>query len=389
MKDSWLFPHRDFSVAAFLQRIRSPRLQDMPDLARWIDEAARANDLRAEWLCAVIEKEQTGLRKRTLSQHAQDWLCGYGWEEGGVVKRQFEGARNQVYSAARGLRRYLTPGDSLYVGGWVGKPRTFDGETRTVRNLAEACALQYTPHWSTLATMESLWREFGFEDGEATMPARLSPPLKVGPAGFGLRYNTTLHGRSVYRSQDVPGHNVFKGYSTWEGNGHRGVGDALDCFAPAWTPVYAMHDGVQTVWRNDTSKLEVIYIEGGGVTTVYAHIDASYEGTGVPIRRGQHIGRVRGDLNDPHLHLEVWVDGSAVAAKTPGALAAKLMALCAEPAVPKPFRVEVLGQYLDADDAYEKDGETWVKLRPVAEIAGWELQWKPNLNKVFAKLRRA
>lgn len=183
MRDSWLAPHRDFDSQAFLERVKSPRLRDMPALALWVPDAARAYNIREEWLLAVIEKEQTGVRARTLSRHAQDWLCGFGYTEGPKLT-QFKGARNQVYSCARGLRRYLTPGDSLYVGGWVGKPWTErGGETRVVRSLVEAVCLQYTPHWSTLQTMESLWREFGFEDGDAAMPARgslrLSAPLQA------------------------------------------------------------------------------------------------------------------------------------------------------------------------------------------------------------------
>ncbi len=170
LQDSWLFPHRTFDVRAFFARIKSPRLADMPDLPAWIDEAARQHDLRAEWLCGLVQKEQSALTKRTLSQHGRDWLCGYGYTEGPVYV-QFKGARNQVFSAARGLRRYLTPGDSLYVGNRVGKPwRDLDGNTGTIRNLAEACALQYTPHWSTLTTVERIWREFGFEDGGEAMP---------------------------------------------------------------------------------------------------------------------------------------------------------------------------------------------------------------------------
>lgn len=82
----------------------------------------------------------------------------------------------------------------------------------------------------------------------------LSFPL----AAWDDRVNATLHGRSVHRPVDVPGHNVFKGYSTWETNGHVGVGDAVDLFAAPGAPVYAMHDGTITDWRNDASRLEVV-----------------------------------------------------------------------------------------------------------------------------------
>lgn len=164
----------------------------------------------------------------------------------------------------------------------------------------------------------------------------LSPPLAPTFGGFGTRYNVTLHGRSVYRSENVSGHNVFRGYSEWEHNGHRGIGDGLDCFAPKKTPVYAMHDGTQTRWYNDATRLEVIYVEGGGWVTVYAHINAAREEIGHKFKRGDLVGWVRGDLNDPHLHLEVWREGAAVAAASPKVLAAKLQALVTPPAEPEP-----------------------------------------------------
>ncbi|NQT94278.1 MAG: C40 family peptidase [Lentisphaerae bacterium] len=46
----------------------------------------------------------------------------------------------------------------------------------------EAVCLQYTPHWSTLQTVERLWRQFGFEDGEDAIPttddvARIAPTI--------------------------------------------------------------------------------------------------------------------------------------------------------------------------------------------------------------------
>lgn len=387
LKSSWLFPYRPFDVQAFFKRIGSPRLTDMPDLPAWVECAARQYDIRAEWLCGLIQKEQSGLTKATLSAHAQKWLCGFGKTDGPEYP-QFAGARNQVFSAAYGLRRYLTPGDPLYVGDWVGRAKTFGGETRTINSLVEAVCLQYTPYWSTLTTVERIWQQYGFEDGGETM-ARLSPPLKIGTSGFGLRYNNTLHGRSVYRPQDIPGHNVFKGYSTWASNGHRGVGDGLDCFGPARTPVYAMHDGVQTVWRNDTQKLEVIYIEGGGITTVYAHIDATHEATGVRIKRGELVGYVRGDLKDPHLHLEVWVDGKAVSSGTPATLATKLIALTATAPAPSlpPVPKVILGRLQTPNEikcgAKVEDSRLRCHARDLVEGMGLKFVWNEEQQKGY------
>lgn len=135
----------------------------------------------------------------------------------------------------------------------------------------------------------------------------------------GRRVNRTLHGRSVYRNENVTGHNVFKGWSTWKSNGHRGVGDGLDVYGLGWdTPVVAVCDGRITSWRNDTSKLEVVYLEAPGVVAVYAHIDYRPKPERFPraVSRGEMLGVMRGDLNDPHLHFELWLDGKALAAPT-------------------------------------------------------------------------
>ena len=165
MQNSWLFPHRPCNVPAFLLRIHSPRLVDTPEFAGWIDGAARAANVRAEWLLMTAQKEQSAIIARSLSQHGRDWLMGFGYTEGPVYSK-YRGAQVQVYAAAAGVRGYLTPGSRFDVTGWVGKPHAdLDGQTGTIRNLAEACALQYTPHWSTLQTVGRIWREFGFEDG--------------------------------------------------------------------------------------------------------------------------------------------------------------------------------------------------------------------------------
>jgi len=166
MKNAWLFPYAPLDVAAFLRRINSPRLNDMAGLASWIGEAAREFDINPRWLLDLVQKEQSGLTLPNLSSHARDWLLGFGWTEGRKYP-QFAGARTQVYSAARGLRRYLTPGDSLYVGDSVGQRLTFDGETREVENVAMAAAVQYTPHWWALDDHSVIHgRFFGDEEFE-------------------------------------------------------------------------------------------------------------------------------------------------------------------------------------------------------------------------------
>lgn len=213
---------------------------------------------------------------------------------------------------------------------------------------------------------------------------RLIPPI----ADFDAQsINSTLHGRSVYRSEDVPGHNVFCGWDRWRTNGHRGVGDALDIAGQGWrTPIVAVCDGVQTIFHNDTTKLEVVYLEGNGIVAVYAHINAAFEGTGKHWRQGETIGVLRGDLSAPHIHFELWIDGKVVADQTPERLRVKMLALFAE---------ERSGELMviyppDAGAAgivkchpEIVDGITRVDLTAVCDRLGFEAVYRDDQNKVY------
>lgn len=154
---------------------------------------------------------------------------------------------------------------------------------------------------------------------------RLHYPLRVVLAK--TRVNKTLHGRSVYRRTDVPGHNVFMGYSK------PGTGDGVDLFAPAGTEVFAMHDGrvtsIQHVHGRNDQVMLVGTVDGKPVTTLYAHIHPQ-EGLkrGDTVKADQRIGFVGRILNDPHLHLEIRIAGVSVAASTPRAYANELVELC-------------------------------------------------------------
>lgn len=139
------------------------------------------------------------------------------------------------------------------------------------------------------------------------------------------RLNRTLHGRSVHRKEDVPGHNVILGYS------RPGVGDALDLFAAAGEPVYAMHSGRVVRVADRDGRLSCVYISGSGITTVYAHLNIrDRTKAGALVNEGEVIGWVGRKIADPHLHLEVWVGGKAVSARKPAVLAERIASLCAD-----------------------------------------------------------
>lgn len=167
--------------------------------------------------------------------------------------------------------------------------------------------------------------------------------------------NATLHGRSVYRHEHVENHNIFKGYTT------PGTGDALDIYAPAGTAVYALDDCTQTTWSNDTTKKEVIYLTGSNWVAVYAHIDASYEGVGIKIKRGAVVGHLRGDLSNPHLHFELWINGKSISGSTPQILQDKMKQIFQ---VDNPRIVKINGTIIPYSLL---NGESIVKLRDMTD----------------------
>jgi hypothetical protein len=165
--DRWLFPYdRRFSAVDWLAA-HSPRAWDTPDFGKWITDAAKVNNLNAQWLLMTAEKEQSFLTRKAGGpgwERAVKWTMGYGATDGGDVLR-YAGTRTQVFAAARGLRGYLTPGTPYYVGGMVGKPFTdLKGEVYTPTTLAEACQLRYTPHVKYLPDLRRVWESlFGKE----------------------------------------------------------------------------------------------------------------------------------------------------------------------------------------------------------------------------------
>lgn len=154
----------------------------------------------------------------------------------------------------------------------------------------------------------------------AKLVMKLYPPL-AGDLTH-RRLNRTLHGRSVHRPGDVPGHNVVRGYKDYPR-----TGDGGDLFGPsipgtsvamAGEPVYAMHDGVITRIADRGGRLSCLYVVAPGLLTVYAHVSIKPAlDLKSAVTRAQVIGYIADELKDPHLHLELWVGGNAVTGSTP------------------------------------------------------------------------
>ena len=78
------------------------------------------------------------------------------------------------------------------------------------------------------------------------------------------------------------------------------------------TPVYASADGVVRYagWASGYG-LSMVLDHGFSYSTLYGHFSELAVKEGLPVRRGQLLGRMgsTGTSTGPHLHYEVWVDG--------------------------------------------------------------------------------
>jgi murein DD-endopeptidase MepM/ murein hydrolase activator NlpD len=142
--------------------------------------------------------------------------------------------------------------------------------------------------------------------------------------------NETLHGLSRYRREFVPHHNVVMGNSV------PGTGDAIDLFVEPDRAVFAFGSCRVVERRKLRTAGWLIVCEGIALKrqflACYCHL--RLEGLakfGAVLQPGQIVGHICGDLEQPHLHLEVWQNGVALAAKEPTQLRQMIMFLGAQP----------------------------------------------------------
>lgn len=93
--------------------------------------------------------------------------------------------------------------------------------------------------------------------------------------------------------------------------GHLGI----DIVADVGTPIHAAGDGfvVFSEWTFDLGYLIIIY-HGSGFFTYYGHNDRNIVADRTYVRKGEVIGFVgnSGKSSGPHLHFEIWRNGSAL-----------------------------------------------------------------------------
>ncbi len=103
------------------------------------------------------------------------------------------------------------------------------------------------------------------------------------------------------------------GYRIHPITGVRTFHDGIDIAGPTGTNVYAYTDGVVTTVGYDRYYGRYIVINhGGGLTTIYKHLDSYLVKLGQNVKVGDHIGEMgnTGFSTGSHLHFEVRVNGS-------------------------------------------------------------------------------
>jgi murein DD-endopeptidase MepM/ murein hydrolase activator NlpD len=101
--------------------------------------------------------------------------------------------------------------------------------------------------------------------------------------------------------------------AAWCATGHFHSG--IDMAAPAGTVVHAAAAGrARVAWNPGGYGRYVIVDHGGGIATLYAHLEAAALLSGDDVQAGAEVGRVgsTGLSTGPHLHFEVRRDGRPV-----------------------------------------------------------------------------
>jgi murein DD-endopeptidase MepM/ murein hydrolase activator NlpD len=150
----------------------------------------------------------------------------------------------------------------------------------------------------------------GFRPSRAAAGRRVQVPLwwsRLGRPGLGSTLTYPLAGSLITSSGFGTRDSPLPGAST----NHAGI----DYAVPTGTPVLAAGDGTVTFAGVQTGYGNVVQIDnGGGISTLYAHLSSFNVGVGDIVSDGQVIALsgATGQVTGPHLHFGVYVNGVAV-----------------------------------------------------------------------------
>ena len=145
----------------------------------------------------------------------------------------------------------------------------------------------------------------GSSGGSSSGGGSSSPVAPITPSGSGRLSNPCP---SAYISSEFGGRTSPGGIGS---TNHKG----RDYAAGTGSPIYASASGtVTTVSYNVARGNYVVINHGNGLSTLYQHCSATYVSAGQSVSAGQNIAAVgtTGYSTGPHLHFEVWVNGTPV-----------------------------------------------------------------------------
>lgn len=129
-----------------------------------IARASQDYNISAQYLLALLQKEQGLISRSSIPQKALDWATGFGvcdtcsMSDPNILA--FKGFENQVTYAAKQMRKYLDYPHRYRFR--TGDRVTVNGETFTIQNSVTAGLYNYTPHLRGNRNLWLIWQKYWF-----------------------------------------------------------------------------------------------------------------------------------------------------------------------------------------------------------------------------------
>ena len=167
--------------------------------------------------------------------------------------------------------------------------------------------------------MDTVSNQIAEQSRKEAAAAAAAAAKKKGGSSSSSTTTTTSSGATRYSGTftwPLPGYTNNSSAYGWRVHpifGTRKFHKGEDIPAPTGTPIVAAASGTVTTagWVSGYGNYTVIN-HGGGVMTAYGHQSAIHVSVGQTVTAGQTIGLVgsTGNSTGPHLHFEVYVNGS-------------------------------------------------------------------------------
>ena len=145
--DKILTEYYPYDVQGFLDKSKSPLAVFKVDglkVSEIITTECKKAQIDPRFILTKLQVEQS-LLFQPPTKEKLDWALGYGCPDSGERIEKYRGFAKQIEAAAKGIKGYLDPGGSLYVGNKVGKEWKVSDGIVICNNTATAALYRYTP----------------------------------------------------------------------------------------------------------------------------------------------------------------------------------------------------------------------------------------------------